>query len=515
MQNHTRLILLTGATGYIGGRLLGRLQLQGARVRCMARRPEHLCGRVVAQTEVVSGDVFDADSLRAALQGVDTAFYLVHSMSDARGFVAGDRQAAHNFAAAALGCGVRRIIYLGGLGEPGNLSQHLESRQEVGRILRASGVQTLELRASIIIGSGSLSFEMIRSLVEKLPVMTTPRWVHSLAQPIGVEDVLEYLLESIDVGVEGSRVFEIGGAQRASYGEIMREYARQRGLKRWIVPVRVLTPRLSSLWLGLVTPVYARVGRALIEGVRNDTVVRDESAHSVFRVRPRGLGETIARALRNEDRDFAETRWTNAMSSSGKSLPSYGGVRFGSRIVDSRTAYVPLDPTRAIQRIGGRTGWYYANPLWRLRGFFDLLLGGVGMRRGRTHPTRIVVGDALDFWRVEAFEPDRLLRLRAEMKVPGRAWLQFEVQPGAAGSQIRQTALFDPRGLFGILYWYCLYPIHSLIFSGMLRGIVRAATHPKDDTTRRRQPAETTAATRGSERASEDLPVTNPVSMKR
>ena len=479
LQSTDKRILVTGATGYIGGRLLGRLQHAGARVRCMARQPENLRGRVADSTEIVAGDVFDPESLRDALKDVDTAFYLVHSMSDAKGFVAGDRDAAHNFGAAARACGVRRIVYLGGLGQSGALSAHLESRQEVGRILRESGVTTLELRASIIVGSGSLSFEMVRSLVEKLPVMTTPRWVRSRAQPIGIEDVLEYLLESIDVPLESSRVFEIGGADQATYGEIMREYARQRGLKRLIVPVPVLTPQLSSLWLGLVTPIYARVGRALIEGVRNDTVVTDASAHTVFRVRPRGLRESIARALRNEDRDFAETRWSNAMSSSGNSIPSYGGVRLGSRIVDSRTAHVAHDPARAfepIQRIGGKTGWYYGTFLWRLRGFLDLLVGGVGMRRGRTHPTRIVVGDALDFWRVEAFEPNRLLRLRAEMKVPGRAWLQFEVEPAPGGSQVRQTALFDPRGLSGILYWYGMYVVHALIFAGMLRRIVRAAS---------------------------------------
>ncbi len=479
MTSPDRLILLTGATGYIGGRLLGRLEEQGARVRCVARQPENLRGRVGEHTEVVAGDVFDPESMHAALRGVDTAFYLVHSMSDSKGFVVEDREAAHNFAQAARANGVRRLVYLGGLGQPGDLSPHLESRQEVGRILRESGVQTVELRASIIIGSGSLSFEMVRSLVEKLPVMTTPRWVRSRAQPIGVEDVLDYLLESIDVAVEGSRVFEIGGADQATYGEIMREYARQRGLRRLIIPVPALTPKLSSLWLGLVTPIYARVGRALIEGVRNDTVVVDHAARDVFAVRPRNLREAIARALRNEDRDFAETRWSNALSSGRKELPSYGGVRFGSRIVDSRTAFVPHEPARVfqpIQRIGGRTGWYYGNALWRLRGFIDLLFGGVGMRRGRTHPRRIVVGDALDFWRVEAFEPDRLLRLRAEMKLPGRAWLQFEVEPVAGGSEIRQTALFDPRGLLGILYWYGLYVIHGFIFSGMLRGIARAAS---------------------------------------
>jgi uncharacterized protein YbjT (DUF2867 family) len=471
------LILLTGATGYVGGRLLRALEAKGQPVRCLARRPEFLRPRVLPSTEVVPGDVLDPDSLRAALEGVHTAYYLVHSMGSGSAFEEVDRCAAHCFAQAAREAGVRRIIYLGGLGGGEELSPHLASRQDTGRVLRQSGVPTLELRASIIIGSGSLSFEMLRALVEKLPVMIIPRWVRTRAQPIAIEDVIAYLVAALEVETSESQVYEIGGADQVSYMGLMREYARQRGLRRWMIPVPVLTPWLSSQWLGLVTPVYARVGRELIEGVRNETVVRDDAALRVFPVRPRGIREAIARALTNEDQEFAATHWSDALSSQGAAT-SWGGIKFGSHIVDSRTARVAVPPAvafRPVQEIGGETGWYYANWLWQLRGFLDLLVGGVGMRRGRRHPQQLTPGDALDFWRVEAFEPGRLLRLFAEMKLPGRAWLQFEIEGDENGSIIRQTALFDPLGLGGLLYWYALYPIHALIFRGMLRNLTRAA----------------------------------------
>ena len=478
MAREKPLVLLTGATGYIGGRLLPLLERRGLRLRCLARRPEHLCPRVASTTEVVPGDVLASESLPPALDGVDTAYYLIHSMGSVRDFEREDRQAATNFAAAARQAGVRRIIYLGGLGNPEHgLSEHLRSRQETGEMLRASGVQVIEFRASIIIGSGSLSFELIRALVERLPVMVCPKWVATPAQPIAVEDVLDYLLAALDVAEGESRVFEIGGPDRVCYGEIMREYARERGLTRWMIPVPVLTPYLSSLWLGLVTPVYARIGRKLIEGLRNPTVVEDPSALEAFPIRPRGLREAIWRAILKEDREFAETRWSDALSSSG-AKPQWGGVRFGSRIVDSRTATVNVPAETAfapIQRIGGKTGWYYGNWLWRVRGMLDRLVGGVGLRRGRRDAVDLRVGEAVDFWRVEAFEPDRLLRLQAEMKLPGRAWLEFEVTAGEDGSTIRQTAIFDPFGLLGLAYWYCLYPLHRMIFAGMLRALVRAA----------------------------------------
>ena len=412
------------------------------------------------------------------MAGVRTAYYFVHSMGSAGQFEEEDRQAAQNFADTAREQGVERIVYLGGLGNQHQaLSAHLRSRHEVADILRSSAVPTIEFRASIVIGSGSLSFEMIRALVQRLPVMICPRWVEVKAQPIAIEDVVAYLVAALELPVGQSAVFEIGGPDQVSYGEIMQEYARQCGLQRWMIPVPVLTPHLSSLWLGLVTPIYARVGRKLIESMRNPTLVRDQSAPTVFPIQPMGLSRAVKRALLHENLEYAATFWSDALSSSGKPA-SWGGVRFGTRLVDSRTAHVPVLPALAfapIRRIGGKNGWYFASFLWRVRGFFDLLIGGVGLRRGRRDPHTLVAGDALDFWRVESFEPDRRLSLVAEMKVPGRAWLQFEVEPAIHGSVIRQTAIFDPAGLGGLLYWYALYPIHYCIFQGMLHRIAAIA----------------------------------------
>ena len=482
-----RLVLVTGASGYVGGRLVPALEERGERVRCLARNPRYLAGRFSPATEIVRGDVLDPDSLAAALEGVDTAYYLVHSMGSKADFEARDRVGARNFAHAARGRGVRRVVYLGGLVGDGELSPHLASRREVGRILAAEGPPTVEFRASIIIGSGSLSFELLRSLVNKLPLMVTPRWVRTPAQPIAVDDVIAYLVHGLDLVPEKSAVFEIGGPRPVTYGELMLEYARRIGVQRVMVPVPLLSPRLSSLWLGLVTPVYARVGRKLVTSLRNETTVRDAAALERFPVRPLDVGEAIARALREEDREMARTRWSDAVSSSG-GRPRWGGKRLGSRLVDRQQTIVRAGTAQAfapIQRIGGSRGWYYANWMWTLRGAIDLLLGGVGTRRGRRHPTEVRPGDPLDFWRVEAFEPGRLLRLHAEMKVPGRAWLQFEVQPsdGAepeGGTRITQTAVFDPLGLGGLLYWYGLYPVHWLIFRGMLRGISRHAASGAD-----------------------------------
>jgi Protein of unknown function (DUF2867) len=283
-------------------------------------------------------------------------------------------------------------------------------------------------------------------------------------------------VQALDLKINGSSIIEIGGVDQVSYLDLMKEYARQRGLKRWMIPVPVLSPRLSSLWLGLVTPVYARVGRELVDSLRNETVVKDRSAADLFSIRPLGFREALTRALTNEDREFAETRWSDAFSSVAAS-PQWGGTTFGRRIVDSRSARVPFSAAMAfqpIERLGGKTSWYYGNWLWRIRGLLDLLFGGAGMRRGRRVPDHLFSGDTVDFWRVEEVQRDHLVRLSAEMRLPGRAWLQFEVEPSGSGSLIRQTAIFDPVGLFGQLYWYLLYPIHHLIFAGMLRGIVRA-----------------------------------------
>ncbi|MGE5302475.1 MAG: SDR family oxidoreductase [Alphaproteobacteria bacterium] len=469
-----RKLLLTGATGYVGGRLLKCLEAGGYSVRCMARRPPMLQGRMGPGSEVVFGDCLKPESLGPALAGIDTAYYLVHSMGAAVSFEAQDRRAALNFAQAAREQRVQRIIYLGGLGE-GSLSPHLQSRQEVGAALASTGVEVVEFRASIVIGSGSLSFEMIRALVERLPVMICPAWVSVAAQPIGIEDLLSYLVEALDLPRTGNRIIEIGGADQVSYKQIMREYARQRHLRRAMISVPLLTPRLSSLWLGLVTPVYARVGRKLIDSIRNPTVMKNPAARKLFSIQPKGISEIIAWAMINEDQEFAITRWSDALSSKGKES-NWDGGRFGNRIVDFRTVWVPVSSEvafRPIRRIGGETGWYYGNWLWRLRGFLDLLLGGVGIRRGRRDPESLQMGDTVDFWRVEAFDKDKRLLLAAEMKLPGRAWLEFAVEAQGTGSMIRQTAIFDPIGVTGLLYWYVLYPVHKLMFAKMLAAIAK------------------------------------------
>ena len=337
-MDRKNLILLTGGTGYVGGRLLQALENNGYPVRCLARRPQSLRGRAGANTEVVFGDCFQPESLSTAMAGVHMAYYLVHSMGSTESFEAKDRQAANNFAEAAHHAKVQRIIYLGGLGE-GALSPHLRSRQEVGKALASTGLEVIEFRASIVIGSGSLSFEIIRALVERLPVMICPAWVSMAAQPIGIEDLVRYLVEALDLPEGAPPIIEVGGADRVSYEDIMREYARQRNLRRFMISVPVLTPRLSSLWLGLVTPVYARIGRKLVDSIRNPTVVRDPIALTLFSVRPQGVREIIARAIVNEDREFAATKWSDALSSRGDES-SWGGVRFGNRIVDSREVSV-------------------------------------------------------------------------------------------------------------------------------------------------------------------------------
>ena len=477
MPDSTNLTLVTGPTGYVGGRLLRVLRGHGYPVRAMARNPRNLELRGVTGVEVVQGDVFDVASLRDVLRGVSVAFYLIHSMGAGDEFAARDAQAARQFAEAAAEHGVEKIIYLGGLGdEQASLSRHLASRQEVGKVLASAGVPVLEFRASVSIGSGSLSFEIIRALTERLPVMVAPRWVHTPAQPIAIEDVLAYLLQAVEKPCSGHEIYEIGGADVVGYGDLIREYARQRGLRRILLPVPFLSPAVSSWWLVLVTPANALVGRKLIDGVKVPTRVNDQRALTAFQVKPMAMRQAIERALVFEDREFAETRWTDALSAARET--SYGGQKFGSRIIDSQEIFVRATAASAftpIRRIGGDSGWYFANFLWKLRGLMDEIVGGVGLRRGRKSIQYLAVGETVDWWRVEEYELDRRLRLRAEMIVPGRAWLEFEVRPEGAGSTIRQTASFDPKGIFGLAYWYALYPIHKLMFRGMLRQIARRA----------------------------------------
>ena len=471
-------VLLTGATGYVGGCLLAELERRGIAVRCLARRPEKLAGRAGPQTEVMAGDATDPADLARACTGVDVAYWLVHSMESGVDFERADRLAAERFAAAARDAGVRRIVYLGGLGaDDDRLSAHLRSRHEVGAILRAGGHDVVEFRASIIIGAGSFSFDLVRTLVERLPVMICPAWLATPTQPIAIGDVVAYLAAALDLPPGGPRIFEIGGPDKVSYGAIMREYARQRGLTRLLIPVPVLTPRLSSLWLKLVTPRYSKVGRKLIDGLKNPTVVTNVAALREFAIQPRDLPTAVRDAMRNEDSDFAGRRWADLADV--EDLPHrYGGQTEGTRLVDHRHAVVAVAPDRAfaaIERIGGHHGWYACNWLWSLRGWLDRLIGGPGMSRGRRDPDRLEVGEPLDCWRVEACDRPRRLRLAAEMKMPGRGWREFEVVPRDGDVTIHQTAVFDPRGLGGLAYWYAIWPLHELVFRRMLAGIVRQA----------------------------------------
>lgn len=488
-MDRSGVILLTGGTGYVGGRLIRSLEATGRPLRVMARNPERLrppnppasfVPRVAATTEVVTGDALDPPSLARALAGVDTAYYLIHSLGVATGdFHELELLSARNFADAARAAGVRRLIYLGGLGHAvDKLSSHLASRQDVGRVLCESGAETIEFRASVILGSGSTSFEMIRGLVEHLPVLLTPRWVNTLAQPIAIEDVVTYLVAALDVSVrKRCTIYEIGGNDRVSYAGMMQAYARARGVRRLLIKVPLLTPRLSSGWLALVTPLYYRVGRHLLEGVRNETVVVFDAAGRDFpHIKPMGVEAAMARAIANEDRDFAETRWSDARSTSPPS--GYRSAeRFGRQHASQRAIDVPCAPGEVFDTllcVGGKKGWYAWTWLWSLRGLVDQVSGGVGSRRGRRDPSCVIPGDTVDFWRVEELEPGRLLRLMAEMRAPGRGWLQFELTPLPGGqTRITQTALWDPIGLKGRLYWYSLWPLHQVIFRSIIRGVAQ------------------------------------------
>ena len=481
-MSSTRTVLVTGATGYIGGRLVARLLEAGLKVRCLVRDPARLQGRPwLGQVEVVVGDCLSADTLATVMLGIETAFYLVHSMAGGHDFEQRDVLAARNFATSARTAGVGRIIYLGGLGDPDSaLSSHLRSRQETGAALSETGVPVTEFRAAVIVGSGSLSFEIIRYLTERLPVMICPRWLYTRAQPIAIRNVLDYLVAALETEASVGRIIEIGGAEVLTYGDMLRGYARARGLKRWLVPVPVLTPRLSSYWVHLVTPIPSVIARPLVQGLRNDVVVRDHSAREIFpQIQPFDYATAVRLALANLDTDQVETRWTDAMASSqGDTAPVVLTTQEGI-MLERRQRVVRASPEatfRSFERLGGATGWLYLNWAWRVRGFLDRLLGGVGLRRGRRDPQEVRVGDAVDFWRVEAVTPNHLLRLRAEMKMPGRAWLEFQVEPiDAASSRLIQTAYFAPHGLSGLLYWYLLYPAHGVIFSGLAKHIGRCA----------------------------------------
>ncbi len=482
MGSEAGLVLVTGATGYIGGRLAPRLLQAGYRVRCLVRDPARLQGRPwLDQIEVVAGDLLQAETLPAAMAGVSAAYYLVHSMAAGDGFHERDLTAARNFAEAARAARVGRIIYLGGLGDPdAPLSPHLRSRQATGDALREAGVPVTEFRAGVIVGSGSLSFELIRYLVERLPVMIGPRWVYTCVQPIGVRNVLEYLIAALETPESVDEILEIGGADVVTYGDMMLGYACARGLKRRLISVPVLTPRLSSLWVHLITPIPAAIAQPLIEGLRNEVVVRDDKAKQMFpEIHPFDYQTCVELALTRLESGEVETMWTDALMTTQGDVPPVILTTLEGLNFEHRQLVVCAPPSAVyctLVGLGGARGWLYLNWVWHLRGLLDRLVGGVGMRRGRRDPNDLRVGDALDFWRVEAVEPDHLIRLRAEMKVPGQAWLQFHVHPlTEERSTLSQTAYFAPKGVPGFLYWYGLYPIHKIVFAGMIRKIAERA----------------------------------------
>jgi uncharacterized protein YbjT (DUF2867 family) len=470
-------VLVTGATGYVGGRLVKRLRRRGASVRCLVRDQGQLDARRWPGVEVVPGDLTDQEATRQALDGIDVAYYLVHSIPSGDSYPQLDRRTAETFAAAARQAGLKRIVYLGGLGNPAqHLGEHLASRQEVGHILAASGVPTIEFRAAIIVGSGSVSFEMIRSLTERLPVMITPRWVASRCQPIGVRNVLEYLIEALD-HPDANGIYEIGGPDILTYRQMMLEYAHLRGLSRLILPFPVPHPEWSSRFIDIVTPIPFVIVRPLVASMDCDSVVRDDRARREFNVQPMGYRSALELALTRVASDDVETTWASSLSSFSadqtvaRQLAVHEGMlleRHRRRCLASAEAVFDV-----VCALGGESGWPAGNVLWQLRGLIDRAFGGFGMRRGRRHPYQLRVGEPLDFWRVEALDPPHLLRLRAEMKLPGTAWLQFEILHDQHGSKIEQTAFFDPHGLSGYLYWHAFKPFHRFIFPGLIRAIAQ------------------------------------------
>jgi uncharacterized protein YbjT (DUF2867 family) len=467
----------------VGGRLVPRLLAAGHRVRCLVRDPSRLQGRTwLNAVEVAQGDMFEPESLVAAMRDVGIVYYLVHSLGGGSDFSARDLVAARHCGEAARAAGVKRITYLGGLGDPdARLSVHLRSRQETGAALREAGVPVTEFRAAVVVGSGSVSFEMTRYLTERLPVMICPKWVFTRTQPIAIRDVLDYLLAALTCPESTGRTLEIGGRDVLTYAGMMTGYARVRGLRRHLLSVPVLTPRLSSYWVHLVTPIPATIAQPLIKGLGNEVIVRDPAALALFpAIRPLDYETAVRLALEKMNTRDVETAWSDALTSSQGARTPVTLINREGMIIEQRECRVqaPAEQVyRSFARLGGDRGWLYMDWAWQVRGAVDRLCGGVGMRRGRRDPEVLHAGDPLDFWRVEGVEPGRLIRLRAEMKVPGRAWLEFEARPESdTATLLRQTAFFEPKGLSGLLYWYALYPVHGLIFSGLIREIARFAT---------------------------------------
>jgi len=470
-------ILLTGATGYIGRRFLTELLGDNSvRLRLFVRNARKIRDDLGDRVQIFAGNTLDPESIRKGLEGIDVAYYLIHSMGAGADFESLDRSSARNFLEACIENKVKRIIYLGGLGRKDTASKHLRSRLETGEILssRPAGIQTVWLRAAVIIGSGSASFEMIRHLVQKLPVMITPRWVRTQTQPIGISDVLEYLSQAKDVQVKGNITVDIG-AEKLSFRDMLLGAACVMGLKRTIIPVPVLSPRLSSYWLKLMTPVPFSIAKALVQGLKSETTVQNDNARRYFpRIQPHSYEESFRRALAEIERDQVVSRWCD--SSAQRTCDIEGRERLESAVyretVSSDFGAVPAKSVFAVvESIGGPSGWFTYDWLWRLRGFIDILFAGPGLSRGRRDPYRLRIGDALDFWKVVDLRPDKRLLLVNQMKVPGRAWLEFTVE----GTRLTVTAHYYPKGLWGRLYWLLTKPLHKLIFPDIVRGIIGKA----------------------------------------
>ena len=470
-------ILVTGSSGYVGGRLVPKLIKKGYDVRVLIRNPQRIKDKIwYDKVDVFKGDVLDENSITGLFEGVDIAYYLIHSMEANGDFVKSDLIAANNFAKVADKENLENIIYLGGLAdESSELSEHLKSRHDTGKELSKFGAKVIEFRANVIVGSGSLSFEMIRNLTERIPVMICPQWVYTKTQPIAISNVLDYLIGALKIEVNKSVAIEIGGKDILTYGEMIRKYAKVRNLNRYLIPVPVLTPKLSSYWVHWTTPLSANITRPLVEGLKNESIVRVKNAQKYFpNIKLLSYEESVSMAIANLDKKSIETSWSDSLTSSNGNDSQVSSVIKEGLIVETRKIKIKSSSHRifsTISSIGGDNGWFYANFLWSIRGYIDLLFGGVGLRRGRRHPNKLRQGDALDFWRVEKIVLNKLLRLKAEMRLPGKAWLEYEIVENNNDIILFQRAYFLPTGLFGLAYWYTLYPLHKIIFKGLLNAI--------------------------------------------
>jgi uncharacterized protein YbjT (DUF2867 family) len=479
----SKLILVTGATGYVGGRLVPRLIEAGYQVRCLVRDPERLKGRSWRkQVEVVQGDALVKESVVAAMQGVSVAYYLIHGLQGGKVDARRDMTAARNFAEASEEAGIKRIIYLGELVNTTDyLSPYLRARHETGYILRWNGrVPVTEFRAGMIVGSGSVLFEMIRYLSEREFLFICPRWFFSMAQPIAIRDILSYLVDALETPESEGKMIEIGGATRLTYADMLFAYAKERGLKRLLIPTPFYAPRFSAYWVHMVTPIHWRIVLPLIEGLRAKLVVNDDLAKELFpQIKPLDFQTATYLALRRVRIDKVETSWSDALVTTAGDVKPYTFTVEEGLMIEKRQMLVELPPEpifRAYTGLGGDRGWLYMDWAWEVRGWLDKLVGGVGLRRGRRHPDEIYTGESLDFWRVESIEPNRLMRLRAEMKVPGDAWLQFESLPQEDGKTLLSVnAYFDVHGVTGLLYWYAMFPFHKFIFDGLTNRLASRA----------------------------------------